>query len=203
MSIALSRISDDVYLSVVYLTMLQAPPYIFTGYILNVFGRRHILGGCLFQGGLSCIFFAFFSDFTKEQNIASSSSPSTFMQIVAFASMLGLTLSFSVIYVFTSELFATTFRGLGFGVTNIGARIGGILAPLIVELQFLGKGTPYIIFGIVALIGGIASLVFLPETKGCGTLETLEDMKKLLSENNTSCSAKKETSYKYIRYANK
>ena len=101
------------------------------------------------------------------------------MQIVAFTSMLGLTLSFSVIYIFTSELFPTTFRGLGFGVTNIGARLGGILAPYIVELQFFGKRTPSIIFGILALIGGIASLVFLPETKGCDTLETLEDMKRL------------------------
>ena len=33
MSIALSRISDDIYLSIVYLTMLQAPAYFFTGYI--------------------------------------------------------------------------------------------------------------------------------------------------------------------------
>merc|ERR1711991_329019 len=190
MSIALSRISDNIYLSIVYLTVLQIPPYFFTGYVLKIFGRRFILGFCLFQGGLSCIIFAFFSDFTHEQNKVSSSS--TFIQIIAFASMLGLTLSFSVIYIFTSELFPTTFRGLGFGVTNVGARIGGILAPFIVEFQFLGKRTPSITFGILALIGGITSYIFLPETKGCGTLETLEDMKKLMSGTSSDIDVKEK-----------
>ena len=42
--------------------------------------------------------------------------------------------SFGFVYLYTAELFPTQVRNLGVGVTSIGARIGGILAPMVLLL---------------------------------------------------------------------
>ena len=41
------------------------------------------------------------------------------------------TAAFNIIYLMTSELFPTSFRGTVFGLTNFVARIGGIAAPFV------------------------------------------------------------------------
>ena len=40
---------------------------------------------------------------------------------------------FAVVYLLTSESFPTAFRATTFGITNVVGRVGGILAPLVVE----------------------------------------------------------------------
>lgn len=42
--------------------------------------------------------------------------------------------SFGFVYLYTAELFPTQVRNLGVGVTSIGARLGGILAPMVLLL---------------------------------------------------------------------
>ena len=42
--------------------------------------------------------------------------------------------SFGFVYLYTAELFPTQVRNLGVGMTSIGARIGGILAPMVLLL---------------------------------------------------------------------
>ena len=165
MSIELSRIGSNVYDSVVYSSALEAPAYLSTGFVLKYFGRKSVMTVCLLQGGICCLISAFLADWKGAH---------TLVQILAFASKFGITLSFSVVYVYTSELFPTSLRGVAYGVANVGARLGGVLAP-----ELLLAKTPSIIFGAIAILGAIASAAFLPETKDAGTLETLADMKDL------------------------
>ena len=42
--------------------------------------------------------------------------------------------SFAFVYLYTAELFPTQVRNLGVGVTTIGARLGGILSPMVLLL---------------------------------------------------------------------
>ena len=42
--------------------------------------------------------------------------------------------SFSVIYIYSAELFPTQVRNIGVGVASIGARLGGIFSPIVLLL---------------------------------------------------------------------
>lgn len=52
------------------------------------------------------------------------------------AGKFGLTISFTVVYIYTAELYPTVLRNLGMGLCSSAARIGSITAPYII---FLGK----------------------------------------------------------------
>lgn len=75
-----------------------------------------------------------------------------------------------MVYLITTELFPTVFRGTVFGIANIFARVGGILAPLI---DGVAKNSFMYIYGALGLLSGFSSLL-LRETKGEFMTDTLE-----------------------------
>ena len=50
---------------------------------------------------------------------------------VALIGKFTLTGAFASIYLYSSELIPTEVRNIGMGLTSIGARLGGILAPMV------------------------------------------------------------------------
>ncbi len=54
--------------------------------------------------------------------------------ILAMIGKFAIAGSFALIYLYTAELFPTQIRNTGTGLSTIGARLGGILAPLILLL---------------------------------------------------------------------
>ena len=66
------------------------------------------------------------------------------------------------------------FRNVGMGVVSMSGRIGGIICPFINMLSDFWTPLPLIIYGAVALTGGILAL-FLPETLGKSLPETVQD----------------------------
>ncbi len=90
-----------------------------------------------------------------------------------FFALYGLTFFFSnygpntTTYVYPVELFPTDFRARGHGIAamsgKFGAAISTLFFPLLIER--LGKFGVIGMLGAVALLGGIVTLVFLPETK--------------------------------------
>ena len=42
---------------------------------------------------------------------------------------------FSLVYIVTSELYPTKIRGTMFGVANMLGRMGGLLAPMVIEFE--------------------------------------------------------------------
>lgn len=77
---------------------------------------------------------------------------------------------FNIIYLITSELFPTNFRGTVFGITNFVARIGGILAPLI---DYEMQNSFMFVFMVSSLVSVVISF-FLTETKGKEIADTLD-----------------------------
>ena len=55
------------------------------------------------------------------------------------------------------------------------ARIGGILAPIILDLQVISKPFPLLVFGVLSLIAGSLA-VTLPETAGRPLPQLPEDV---------------------------
>lgn len=75
---------------------------------------------------------------------------------------LGAACTFYMVYLITTEMFPTVYRGTVFGIANICARAGGILAPIVDGAA--GNNLMYI-FGVCGVISSVCSILLL-ETKG-------------------------------------
>jgi putative MFS transporter len=80
--------------------------------------------------------------------------------------------------VFTSENYPTHLRALGLGVAGAWQRVASMVGPLLVGLilPFYGVGAVFVLFAIVAILGGVSCFVLATETKG-QTLEQLSPTK--------------------------
>ncbi|CAD1469722.1 unnamed protein product, partial [Heterotrigona itama] len=94
--------------------------------------------------------------------------------ILVCTAIVGMSVSFTTVYLFSGELFPTVVRNIGVGTSSMCARIGSISAPFVVSLDHIQTWLPPACFGILPLIGA-ALCLFLPETVGCTLPETLED----------------------------
>ena len=84
--------------------------------------------------------------------------------------VMGNSAAFNIVYLYTSELFPTSFRATVFGLTNFFARIGGVLAPLCDEYL---RHSYMIVFAVASLISFGATLV-LRETKGAELMDNIQ-----------------------------
>lgn len=69
------------------------------------------------------------------------------------------------------------FRNVGLGVCSVFNRVGGILAPQIVNLNNLYHNGHFIAFGVVGILAGLLGLL-LPETLGRPLPSTPDDIYK-------------------------
>uniref|UniRef100_A0ABK0M8D6 Solute carrier family 22 member 8 n=1 Tax=Rattus norvegicus TaxID=10116 RepID=A0ABK0M8D6_RAT len=83
--------------------------------------------------------------------------------------------SFSCLFLYTSELYPTVLRQTGMGISNVWARVGSMIAPLVKITGELQPFIPNVIFGTTALLGGSAAF-FLLETLNRPLPETIEDI---------------------------
>ncbi|CAD5114785.1 DgyrCDS3827 [Dimorphilus gyrociliatus] len=83
----------------------------------------------------------------------------------------GICGAFTIIYVFSAELFPTVVRNVGIGVGSFSARIGGLLAPFMTRLDITAA---LIIFGILSLAAS-ALAILLPDTLGVSLPETIKE----------------------------
>ncbi|XP_015108616.1 organic cation transporter protein isoform X1 [Diachasma alloeum] len=93
--------------------------------------------------------------------------------IFACFGIVGMSVSFTTVYLFSGELFPTVVRNIGVGTSSMCARIGSMVAPFIVSLNFV-PWLPPVFFGTFPLVGA-ALVLLLPETNGCTLPETLQD----------------------------
>lgn len=64
------------------------------------------------------------------------------------------------------------------GTASSFARVGGMLAPIILGLSIYGSWIPLSFYGVFGIVAGLLILL-LPEMKDACLLQTLEDMHKL------------------------
>ncbi|PIK46954.1 putative organic cation transporter protein-like, partial [Apostichopus japonicus] len=125
-------------------------------------GRRYSLFGLYLVGGACCLITSFLSNLTA---------------ITAFA-MTGkfcITAAYTIIYIYATELFPTTLRGVGLGSCSTVARVGSILAPLMIVLGDVYDDLHLIIFATCSIVAALVVL-FLPETRGEPLKQTIDDV---------------------------
>ncbi|XP_061585643.1 solute carrier family 22 member 7-like [Cololabis saira] len=154
------------YLTQFIFAFIEMPMKIAVYFALEKLGRRYCEMGALISTGL-CLFI----------NIFVPIDMWLFRTIVA---VLGKSLSeasFTIIYLYTTELYPTVVRQNGLGYTSFLARLGVSISPLIVLLEDTWHVLPAATYcGVAVCSGLIASL--LPETLNTQLPELIEDIEK-------------------------
>ena len=82
-------------------------------------------------------------------------------QIARYISFFGrsvISLCFAMVYIYAGEIFPTSVRNSGVGLSSMGGRVGGMIAPQVAKLALAPISIlwlPGIIFGVLTIIGGI------------------------------------------------
>ncbi|PNI50082.1 SLC22A4 isoform 1 [Pan troglodytes] len=167
LSLDAPNLHGDVYLNCFLSALIEIPAYITAWLLLRTLPRRYIIAAVLFWGGGVLLF------------IQLVPVDYYFLSIgLVMLGKFGITSAFSMLYVFTAELYPTLVRNMAVGVTSTASRVGSIIAPYFVYLGAYNRMLPYIIMGSLTVLIGILTL-FFPESLGITLPETLEQMQKV------------------------
>ncbi|CAG9763144.1 unnamed protein product [Ceutorhynchus assimilis] len=158
-----NNLGGNPYLNFVISGAVETPANIFTLLTLNRWGRKKILCGSMIVAGSALL--------------ATTITPINLVWLSVFLAMLGkiaITVSYGTVYIFSAEQFPTVVRNAGLGASSTFARLGSIVAPYINIMAHFWQPFPLLVFGILAFIGGLLSLL-LPETLNKKLPETLAE----------------------------
>ncbi|XP_017787309.1 PREDICTED: organic cation transporter protein-like [Nicrophorus vespilloides] len=112
---------------------------------------------------------------------------------MAVVGMLGLSIVFPTVYIYSGELFPTVVRNVGVGTSSMCARIGSIIAPYISTLNlYTAAWVSPVIFGILPILSAVVSF-WLPETLNCKLPDTIEEAESLTREKKVPVQKETET----------
>lgn len=168
---ALDSLGGNIYFSALMVNSAELIAYLFASPIIRFLPRRFAFPCCLLTLSLSCLLFLTVESYTL---------------IIAFAMLtkFAAAIAFSIIYVYTAELYPTTVRSLGVGMNNFIGKFGCAVAPLLITLfKFNLNIHPMVSFGIIGFFAGIA-VIFLKETHKKALLDEIPEImeKKLIKE---------------------
>lgn len=155
------HIGSSVYITATISAIAEVPGFVLSMYVL---GLARVSGSAFFffmlaTAGYLCIL----------------TPPDSVVQVVVV--MVGKVAScgcFASVYLLSAELFPTSMRNSGTGISSLGARLAAAVAPGTVEMFTpISPALPLVIFGSVALLGGIACLWGIRETLGHPICETV------------------------------
>ncbi|XP_060072924.1 organic cation transporter-like protein isoform X6 [Ylistrum balloti] len=175
LSLNTGNLGGDFYVNFLLSGLVEFPAYTLCLLLLDRVGRRLLHASCMIVGGVACIITLFPMIFADQ-----SLQPITVT--LAMLGKVGVSAAFAVIYVWSAELYPTVVRNAGMGASSSCARVGGMIAPYIADLNKvidgdLGRAVPLVVFGTMSVVAGILSL-WLPETNKKDLPETLGDSKR-------------------------
>lgn len=135
--------------------------------ISNKFGRRTSLCASLLISGLSCVV----SNYVDAET--------SWLRLTLY--LLGkfsITVAFTVLYVYTAELFPTSLRHSLLATCSMFGRIGSMVAPQTPLLARYMPSLPMLMFGGCAIISGLLILQF-PETLDTRLPDTVQEAKDI------------------------
>ncbi|CAH1778274.1 unnamed protein product [Owenia fusiformis] len=164
-----SNLGGSPYINFFISGCVEIPAYTVSVLLLDRVGRKRLLIAFMIMGGLACIISAFI--------------PLDLMWLIITFQMLGkfsITASYAIIYLYAAEVFPTSVRNIGMGISSMSARVGGIIAPLVMLLTDTYQSLPLLLFGGTSILAGLL-VIALPETMGRPLPETIEDLQAMHS----------------------
>ncbi|CDQ89542.1 solute carrier family 22 member 5 [Oncorhynchus mykiss] len=166
LSLNTSNLSGDPYLNCFLSALTEVPAYVVSTVLLRNCQRRPLLSSFLLIGGGMLFMIQLIPENLQGVAIA-----------VEMVGKFAFTMSFTVVYIYTAEIYPTVVRSAGVGVCSSAARIGTIAAPYVIYLGSINKYLPYIIMGSLTVTSSAVNL-FLPETFRKELPETVEHMQQ-------------------------
>ncbi|KAI8782224.1 solute carrier family 22 member 7, partial [Biomphalaria glabrata] len=128
---AVSSFSGNLYLNYLIITLLDIPALPPTLWALNRFGRRWSVIG-LFAISTVCAGGCLVAIFA-----APVESRDTLIKWLTILCKVAINAVWDAVQTWQSELYPTVVRNLGYGASNTAARVGGIAAPFVINLDHL------------------------------------------------------------------
>ncbi|KAF5913460.1 hypothetical protein HPG69_017078 [Diceros bicornis minor] len=164
LSLDTPNLHGDVYVNCFLSAVVEVPAYVLAWLLLRYLPRRYSMATALFLGGGVLLFVQLVP-------------PDLYYlaTILVMVGKFGVTAAFSMVYVYTAELYPTVVRNMGVGVSSTASRLGSILSPYFVYLGAYDRFLPYILMGSLTILTAILTL-FLPESFGTPLPDTIDQM---------------------------
>uniref|UniRef100_A0A8B9G7F9 Major facilitator superfamily (MFS) profile domain-containing protein n=1 Tax=Amazona collaria TaxID=241587 RepID=A0A8B9G7F9_9PSIT len=164
LSLDTPNLHGDVYVNCFLSAVIEVPAYIISWLLLRNLPRRYSMAAALFLGGCVLLFIQLVPSHIRALSI-----------LLVMLGKFGITSAFSIVYVYTAELYPTVVRNMGVGASSMASRLGSILSPYFVYLGAYDRFLPYILMGSLTVLSGILTL-FLPESYGMPLPDTIDQM---------------------------
>lgn len=166
LSLNTSNLSGDPFMNCFLSATSEVPAYILTTWLLRKCPRQPLLSLFLVIGGGVLLLIQFIPESLQYVALA-----------LEMTGKFGFTMAFSIVYIYTAEIYPTVIRNVGMGMCSSAARIGSITAPYVIYLGTYNKILPYIVMGSLTAASSVVNL-FLPETLNKDLPETVDQMQE-------------------------
>lgn len=112
-------LAGNKYVNYIFVNLVEIPAVFFASWLMEKVGRKKVLCSCLLINSIACVATEFIS---QDDHVGR-----LFMYIIGKC---GVTISFTVLYVFSSELFPTSIRHSFMNACSTAGSVGSIIAPL-------------------------------------------------------------------------
>ncbi|GFR97006.1 organic cation transporter-like protein [Elysia marginata] len=167
-------LADGFYLGYFLNVLVELPAGVALATLINRIGRRRCMIVSHLIGGFALGTAVLLSNIPGEVEIPGSKS---IILTLSLLGKFGISLGFGALFVYTPELFPTTIRSTGFGISSVAARLGGMIAPYSRTLQRHLPWVPGTVFAALALVVPVL-VMLLPETHGHELPQTVSDMEQ-------------------------
>lgn len=164
LSMDLQKFGVDIYLIQVIFGCADIPAKILVTISMSYWGRRPSQAAALMIAGL-CILV----------NLLVPSDQQILRTSLAVIGKGCLAASFNCCYLYSGELYPTIIRQNGMGFVSSMARVGAMVAPMVLLTGDYILWLPGLIYGGAPILSGVAA-IFLPETRGCSLPDTIQDV---------------------------
>lgn len=164
LALNVDNFSADRYVYILVMGLTEIPAYLIPTPILMVLGRRQ---ACALIYTLSALCLLSILIIPAEKTLT--------IVIVALIGRFALSAVYSIVILYTSELFPTTTRNSAVGSSSAMSHVGSVASPYVADL--LGAITwwaPSTLCGLCALLSGLLCLM-LPETRGRSLADTVDE----------------------------
>ncbi|XP_077361879.1 solute carrier family 22 member 6 [Festucalex cinctus] len=160
----LQKFGVDLYLIQVIFGAVDIPAKVVITVTMSFIGRRPSQSGALIVAGITVLI-----------NLMVPYDHQTLRTSLAVVGKGCLAASFNCCYLYSGELFPTIIRQNGMGWVSMMARVGAMVAPMVLLSGDYMPWLPGLIYGGAPIISGVAA-IFLPETLGSPLPDTIQDV---------------------------
>lgn len=161
-------VAGNKYLNFILVSLIELPGYFATYLGMDRFGRKFTLCTSLTFSGVCCMAYIFVAH-----------TDILWVRLLLYmAGKFGITISFTVMYVYATEMFPTQLRHSLLGTCSMFGGLGITVAPQTPLLSRYMEALPLLLFGAMSLLTAVLALL-LPETVGTKLPDTVEEAESI------------------------